>query len=447
MTAPVISSGLSACSGKEDAGVASAGYIRSLKIGWSVIALVFGGILLWSFAAPFEGAVLTSGQVTVETHQLEIQHLEGGIVAEILVREAQEVAAGQLLISLDRTQVEASLEALEAQLFDRLATEARLVAERDGLRSLSIRPEFATERSDPRLAAMLKDQSVLLAARSDSLGSQAGILSLRIEQLQARTSGMEREVSSKDTQVALLQDEISRFEELAARGNVPVVRILALKRDLARLQGEKEALLSEIAATQVRMGETRNELLKLDFERRETVLSTLTEIQTDISELVERRSTLIDELRRKDIVAPRRGRIIGVRTHTIGGVVTPSQPIMYIVPEEDRLVARVRVALADIDQVAVGQHAVLRFPAFNQDETPRIEGEISRISADALADAETGAQYYEAVIGFTMPADGALKMDMRPGMPVEAAISTGHRSIISYLLKPFRDAIARTFRE
>jgi len=127
--------------------------------------------------------------------------------------------------------------------------------------------------------------------------------------------------------------------------------------------------------------------------------------------------------------------------------VTPSRPIMYILPEEDRLVARVRVALADIDQVAVGQHAILRFPAFNQDEAPRIEGEISRLSADALADVETGAQYYEAVIGFSLPAEGTLQLDMRPGMPVEAAISTERRSIISCLLKPFRDAMARTYRE
>jgi multidrug efflux pump subunit AcrA (membrane-fusion protein) len=225
---------------------------RYFVVGWSAIVLVFGGLIIWSVFAPFEGAVLTSGQIAVETHHQTIQHLEGGIVREIYVHEADKVEAGQKLISLDATMADAGLQALEARLFELLGSEARLIAERDDTSGLNLRIGFDDIAGGTAMASILAAQKNLRAARKSSRSTQTKILEQRIQQLSTRIGGMTREIASKDTQILLLDDEIARFEELMARGNTTVTRILALKRDRSRLVGEKEALISDIAATQVR---------------------------------------------------------------------------------------------------------------------------------------------------------------------------------------------------
>ncbi len=415
--------------------------------GWGIVALVFGGLVLWSVFAPFEGAVLTAGTVSVESNQQAVQHLEGGIVREIFVRESDAVTEGQKLLSLDATSTGASLQSLEARLFGLLGNEARLLAERDGKSTLTLRPGFEDLAGRPDVEAVLASQKSLMTARSNNLGTQGTILRQRIDQLNTRIAGMQNEITAKDDQIALVEDEISRFETLMERGQAVITRVLALKRDRARLQGEKEALLSDIAATRVQVGEARSEIARLDQDNTETLLTELRDVQTQISELTEERTALVDRSGRLDITAPRSGRVIGIRAHTVGGVIRPSEPIMYIVPENDRLVARVRISPADIDKISVGQPAQLRFSAFNQDETPQFAGTVLSVSADAITDEVTGAPYFEAMVEIPDEALASSKFQLLPGMPVEAMLRTESRNVLSYLVKPLTDSVSRTFRE
>ncbi len=420
---------------------------RYFLIGWCTIALIFGGLLAWSVFAPFEGAVLATGQIAVESNQQAIQHLEGGIVREIYVREGDEVEEGQRLIALDSTSTDASVMSLEARLFELLGLEARLASERDATGEMKLRPGFEDIAGQPAMTSILAGQESLRIARQSSRKTQNEILQQRILQLSTRIGGMTREIDSKDTQISLLGDEIARFEELMARGNTTITRILALKRDSSRLQGEKEALVSDIAATRVQIGEARSEIVKLNQGYREEVLTELRDTQMQIGELTEQRTASLYRQNRLDIVAPRAGRIIGVRAHTVGGIVPPSEPIMYIVPENDRLVAKVRVMRADIDKISVGQKAILRFTAFNQNETPQVIGKIANVSADALADPVSGVLYYEAVIEIPESAAHSERFPLVPGMPVDAMLKTETRNVLSYLVKPLTDSISRTFRE
>ncbi|MCU0732483.1 MAG: HlyD family type I secretion periplasmic adaptor subunit [Hyphomonas sp.] len=418
-----------------------------LAVGWGIVALVFGGLIAWSVLAPFEGAVLTAGQISVESNQQAIQHLEGGIVREIYVREADAVAEGQKLLSLDSTSTGAALQALEARLYGLLGTEARLIAERDGSDTLALRPGFEDFIARPDMQAVLTSQDGLLKARSDNLGTQGTILRQRIDQLNTRISGMQNEITAKDEQIALVDDEIARFETLMERGQAVITRVLALKRDRARLLGEKDGLLSDIAATRVQIGEARSEIARLNQDNTEDLLTQLRDVQTQISELTEERTALLDRSGRLDITAPRAGRVIGIRAHTVGGVIRPSEPIMYIVPENDRLIAKVRISPVDIDKISVGQPATLRFSAFNQDETPQFNGKVIAISADALLDEASGATFYEAMVEIPDEALASSKFQLLPGMPVEAMLRTESRNVLSYLVKPLTDSISRTFRE
>ncbi|MBU4567961.1 MAG: HlyD family type I secretion periplasmic adaptor subunit [Alphaproteobacteria bacterium] len=418
-----------------------------LMAGWGIIALVFGGLVFWSVFAPFEGAVLTSGQIAVESNQQAVQHLEGGIVRDIYVRESDQVTEGQKLLSLDATSTDASLQGLEARLVGLLGTEARLVAERDGTGTLVLRPGFEDLAKRPDVLSTLASQKSLMSTRGSNLGTQDRILRQRIEQLNTRITGMQNEITAKDDQIALVEDEISRFETLMERGQAVITRVLALKRDRARLQGERDALTSDIAATRVQIGEARSEIARLDQDNTETVLTELRDVQTQINELAEERRALLDRSGRLDITAPRAGRVLGIRAHTVGGVIRPSEPIMYIVPENDRLVAKVRISPMDIDKISIDQPAVLRFSAFNKDETPHFTGTVISVSADAIVDEATGHSYYEATVEIPDDALAASTFQLLPGMPVEASLRTESRNVLSYLIKPLTDSVSRTFRE
>jgi HlyD family type I secretion membrane fusion protein len=420
---------------------------RAVRTGWAVILFVFGGLFFWSVLAPFEGAVLTGGQVVVESNQQAVQHLEGGIVREIYVREADKVVAGQKLISLDPTTADATIDAQEARLFDLLGTEARLIAERDNKTTLSLRPAFADLADDPDMIAVMDSQQSLLTARTQTRATQLKILQQRIDQLNTRINGMGREIESKDVQIFLLEDEVSRFEKLTAQGNASEVRVLSLKRDLSRLKGERDALTSDIAATQVQIGETRSEVLRVDQDARESILSDLREAQTKIGELSEQRLAALDRRSRLDILAPSNGRVIGIRAHTVGGIINPSEPIMYVVPEDDRLVAKLRVKPSDIDKIGVGQIASLRFSAFDRDATPLYEGKVLKVSADALIDQVTGVPYFEVIASIPDEALASEAFQILPGMPVDASLQTTRRTILSYLIKPLADSVSHTFRE
>lgn len=417
------------------------------RFGWGLVALLFGGLALWSVFAPFEGAVLASGAIAVESNQQAVQHLEGGIVGELYVKEGDRVVAGQTLIKLDGTAVAARLASIEARLFELLGEEARLVAERDGTEDIAVRDSLSELGDNPRLRSILASQRELLQARAASRATQVSLLNQSVRQLRRRIQGLTNEIAANDRQSFLIDEEVAGLEVLLGKGLAPRPRLLALQRQQSQLLGTREGLSAQVATTEIEIGEARIELNQLTEGFREDVLTQIRDVQTQASELIEQRVAAIDELERLLILAPRSGRVIGVRAHTVGGVIAPRDPIMHIVPEGDALIARVRISPSDIDKVSPGSEAILRFPAFSANVTPEVYGSVSSVSADALQDVNTGQFYFEGIL--EIPADRLSNQAfvLVPGMPVDASLKTESRTVISYLLKPLFDAMSKTFRE
>lgn len=417
------------------------------RFGWGLVAALFGGLLLWSIIAPFEGAVLASGAIEVESEQQAIQHLEGGIVGAIYVKEGDRVGVGETLIVLDGTAVEARLASVEARLFQFLGQEARLIAERDGSDGIELRSGLSDLSGHPALKAVMDAQAELLVARAASRSTQVDLLNQSIRQLNRRILGLNNEIAENKKQAGLIGQEVSALEELLEKGLAPKPRLLAVQRQQSQLAGARESLSAEVATNRIQIGEARLELNQLTDGFREQVLTELREVQTQVSELIEQRIAAKDQLQRLEIISPRAGRVIGVQTHTVGGVIAPRDAIMHVVPENDGLIARIRIAPADIDKVQAGNQAILRFPAFSANATPEVFGTVSKVSADAFQDPQTGQFFFEGEV--LIPEDRLANQEFAlvPGMPVDASLRTESRTVISYLLKPLGDAMSKTFRE
>jgi len=420
---------------------------RYFMIGWAVILAVFGGIIGWSVLAPFEGAVIASGTVAVESRHKAVQHLEGGIVAEIAVRDGDRVDSGQLLVRLDGTPIQAQLDNIDARLVDLLAREARLIAERDGQRGMTLRDLPEDIDALPGLDISLQSQRTLLEARAETRRTRVNILNQRIAQLREQILGFESEVDARLSQTFLIQDELGSLQELLAEGLAQRPQVLALQREEAQLLGQIESLRAQTSSTRVQIGEAELEVLSLTEGFAEEVISELTEVQTEIAALLTERTASKDRLNRLDIRSPRDGIVLGSRTNTIGGVIAPGDPVMHIVPENDRLVSLVRVMPQDIDKISVGQAARLRFSAFAQSETPEVPATVTTVSADAIQDQATGMTYYEVTIELPEEIPLPSQFNVVPGMPVDAMMQTESRNVLSYLTKPLRDSMTRTWRE
>jgi len=418
-----------------------------LRFGWAILIFVFGGSILWSFLAPFEGAILASGTVEVASERQAVQHLEGGIVAEINVREGDYVEAGDVLIALSGADTEARLASLDARLKALVGQEARMLSERERGRTLTPGPSHIMFADDAEMALIMTSEQELMNARRASRRTQVALLNQTILQLRERQTGLENEILANELQAGLISEEIRDLEVLFERGLSPRPRILALKRDRAALDGSREALIAEVAATEIQIGETELELNRLTEGFREELLTELNEAQTQIAELAEQRASALDQLVRLEILAPRTGHVLGATAHTVGGVISPGVPIMYVVPADDTLVARVRILPQDIDKVTAGADAKIRFSAFNANTTPEVPGTVSQVSADVIQDEVSGQIYYEAMIEVPGEIQGARTLQILPGMPVDASVKTESRTVISFLLKPLQDAMANTFRE
>ena len=417
------------------------------RFGWGLVIALFGGLVFWSVFAPFEGAVLASGAVTVESNQQAVQHLEGGIVGEIFVTEGDRVDEGQVLIALDGTAVQARLSSVEARLFELLGREARLLAERDDLDVLTVRASLADLADNPRMQSIMGSQQELMQARAASRSTQVALLNQTVLQLRRRVKGRESEIEANLKQASLLEEEMVSLQPLVEKQLVARPRIVGLQRELAQLEGAREALSAEVATTKIQIGEAQIELNQLTEGFLEQVLTELRDVQTQASELAEQRVAAQDQLTRLLVLAPRAGRVLGVQTHTLGGVISPRDPIMHIVPENDPLIARVRISPSDIDKVSPGNEAVLRFPAFSANVTPEVFGTVIKVSADALQDPVSGQFFFEADVAIPDDRLANQSFALVPGMPVDASVKTESRTVLSYLLKPLGDAMSKTFRE
>ena len=422
---------------------------RPVTLGFlATLALVLG-FGLWATLTRISGAIVAQGQIEVESDRQVVQHPDGGVVAEILVTEGETVVAGQPLLRLDGSALRSELTIVEGQLSELIGRSARLTAERDGLTTLDF-PQgiLASAETSPEVAAQLDGQRRLFAARVATLAEQQELLARRIDQITAQSNGIAAQRSALATQLDLIEQELASQQSLLDKGLAQAGTVLALQREQARLQGQIGELAAEFARTEGQVTEIEIEISSLETRRREEATTDLRQIGPTILELAERRRALQERIDRLEIRAPVAGIVLDLQVTTPQAVLRPAEPVLYVIPQDRPLVITARIAPIHIDEVAVGQPAELVFSAFSARDTPHLTGRVTRVSADALSDPQTGATYYTAEVEL---ADGERARlgdrTLLPGMPVEVFLQTGRRSPLAYLVKPFTDYFTRAFRE
>ncbi|MXN66501.1 HlyD family type I secretion periplasmic adaptor subunit [Stappia sp. GBMRC 2046] len=421
---------------------------RHALAGAIMIAVLFGGLGGWAAIAKIGGAVIASGTIVVETNTKRVQHQEGGIVGEIAVREGDAVDAGDLLVRLDDTVVEANLVVVRKQLTELRAQDARLAGERDGQEAIAFPNDLVSREAEPDVALVLSGQRALAEARKASLDGRIDQLEDQIAQFDKQIDGLDAQRLAKQEEIALIDEELKGLMQLREKGLVPETRVTALRRDRARLEGERGGLIAEIARAGEAIGERRLQIIGLGDTFRQSVLEELQEVRSELARLEEQKIAAEDRMRRVDIRAPRSGYVHQLAVHTVGGVVGPGEVLMQIVPKEDLLVIEAQVAPTDIDLLYPGQAASVRLPSFDQRTTPELTARIVTLSADHAVDEATRLSFYTARLAID-PAELAKLGDNRlvPGMPVETFIATKERTVLSYLVKPLLDQVAHAFRE
>ena len=416
-------------------------------LGFAILFLVFGLGGLWAAFAPLNSAVLAQGAVIVKSSRKTIQHLEGGILRELRVTDGDQVQAGQVLMRLDDTQAKAQLEATRSQLIAAQALEARLIAERDE------RPDIAFADSDFPVddkrvrEARNSERQVFLARRAARLG-EIEVLRSRGSELEQQIRGLEENSQSKHGLAKSYEGEIKDLGELLRQGFVSNERLRDQERSLSRLHAEIADQRSAIARAKVQQGEAQLQMLQITQKFRSEVANQLTDTQSRIYELREHLRALQDTLDRTVIKTPVDGRVMGLTVHTLGGVVAPGSQLLDVVPRGADLLVEVEIQPSDIDRIALGKPAEIRFSAFKGATTPVLEGELVYVSADRFTNEKTGASYYLARVALTERGQQDLgRRELIPGMPAEVLITMGDRTLLNYLLKPARNAMARSMIE
>jgi HlyD family secretion protein len=411
--------------------------------------LVVGGLAGgWMTLVPLSGAVVVPGNLVVQSNVKTIQHPTGGVVAQIPVHNGMRVNAGDLLLRLDATQAQASLQVVSKQLDEVRAKSARLVAERDGLPRPAIPPEMSARLDDPNVKTLLASEASLFRARVTARESQRELLKSKVSQLGEEIVGLEAQVASKAKQLDLITGELTGVQELFDKRLVPLARLTALQRESARIEGERGQLISTIAETRTKVDEAKLQTVRLDQDVRTEVVKDLGEAQGKEAELSERSISARDVLERIEMRAPTSGVIHQLNAHTIGGVIRAGDAVMEVVPDSDDLQIEARLQPNDIDQVRKGQQAFVRFSAFNQRVTPQLIGQVSYVSPDTTRDQQTSTSYF--TVRIMLPEEERRRLaglQLSSGMPAEVFMQTGSRTMLSYLFKPILDQFQRAFVE
>jgi len=427
---------------------AEASIRRHIIAGSVLIGVLAFGLGGWASTAEISGALIAQGSLVVDSNVKKVQHPTGGVVGEVRAHDGDLVKAGDIVVRLDDTVTKASLAIVTKNLDGLWARAARLEAEQRGLDKITF-PAMLTDRvSDPEVKAVMASEAKLFEVRVNGRSGQKAQLRERIVQLNEEIAGLSAQEKAKDQEIELVQKELTGVSDLYDKHLVQMSRLTTLQRDAARLSGERAQYIASRAQAKGKITETELQIIQVDQDLSSDVAKELRETESKIGEYVERKVTAEDQLKRTDIRAPQDGTVFQSTANTVGGVVTAGDPIMLIVPESDNLLVEVKVDPKDIDQVQLDQPVVLRFSSFNSRTTPEINGKVVRIAADTSTDQRTGQTYYLARI--SMSADEVRRLGdvkLTPGMPVEAFIQTGERTMLSYLIKPLHDQFMRAFRE
>ena len=421
---------------------------RQATWGLGLIGLVFVGVGGWAAVAPLSSAAIAPGKISVEGDVKTIQHLEGGIVRDIKVRDGDLVAPGQLLLRLDDTQARADRDALDGQIAALDAIATRLEAERDELDALAFDDVLlAIADVDAEVDEQIATQRRLFETKRDRAQNQEDIELRRIDQKQEEIKGLTSQLAAQRRQAKLIGDELRILRPAAQRGVVPRRDLLERERRAAEIAGEEGRIVAEIARAKQSIAESEVKIIEQKNEALSGATDELQRIQAQLTTLRDERRAAEDILRRVDIIAPRSGVVVGLAVTTPGGVIDPGEDLMQIVPQDENLVVSARISPTDIDAVRSGLVAEVRLLAFNMRRTPTLEAEVKRVSADLFEDDQSGESYYEATIELNAESLAASGAQLYTGMPVEAMIVTGERTALDYIAEPIFASANRAFRE
>ena len=423
--------------------------IRRHLLAGLVLVLVLGaGLGGWASTAELSGALIAPGSVVVDSNVKKVQHPTGGVVGELLARDGDVVKTGDVLVRLDDTVTRANLAIVTKNLDGLQARAARLQAEQQGLDEIVFPRSLLDRADDPDVKNVMASETKLFNVRTNGRTGQKAQLRERVTQLNQEIAGLAAQQAAKDQEIALVEKELVGVRSLYEQHLVQLSRLTVLERDAARLAGERAQYMASMAQAKGKITETELQIIQIDKDLVSDVSKDLRETNDKIGEFVERKVTAEDQLKRTDIRAPQDGMVLQSTVHTVGGVITAGDAIMMIVPQTDALSVEAKVNPQDIDKLAIGQKTLLRLSAFNQRTTPELNGVVTRVSPDVTTDQRTGQSYYTIRVSLPREEVGRLgEAKLIPGMPVEAFIQTGERTMLSYLIKPLSDQLMRTFRE
>lgn len=421
---------------------------RPVRLGFGVVAVTFGALGGWASLAELDSAVVASGAIVVESERKAVQHLEGGIVREILVAENAHVTENEVLVRFDTTQARAGRQMARLALFSALAEEARLLAEAEGDEDVAFPDELRGSLDEPDIRRVADDQRRQFRERRSSRWTETAILQERIAQAQRQIEGAQAQREAALQQMDSLADEAGRLRPLAAKGLVPLSRVATLDRQAAELKGRVGALDADGERLLRSIGEARFQVEQVARRAAEEVSGTLAQTRAKLADAREKLAVAEDVLARNDVRAPRSGRVVGLKVHTIGAVARPGDTLMEVVPEEDALLVAAKMSPVDVNNVRAGLPAEVRLPSFKARTTPVAIGEVRSVAADALRDEVTRQPYYELRISVQVSRfPDAIRSKLKPGMPAEILVATGERTVLAYLLQPLGDAMRRGMRE
>ncbi|REL32510.1 HlyD family type I secretion periplasmic adaptor subunit [Thalassotalea euphylliae] len=425
---------------------------QPMLLGLLIIIVFVVGSGLWAMTAPLASAIIASGQIKVDTNRKQIQHLDGGVVREVLVKDGQQVVNGDVMVLLDPVQAESSLAVVRSALFAARVQRARLQAERDGANAPDFSLVSTTQPSESKSAqdkqGLIAAQTSLFAIRREVQTSQQEILAQQIDNLLTQIDGYRAQKKATERQVTISSDELVNLRQLRSQGLVDNGRLLELERNLAQLEGERGEFISLIAGARSSIDEKKLELIRIKRSFNEEVLAELQEVEQQIIDLQEREIAAAHTLQQMVVKAPVTGTVVGLNVHTIGGVVVPGQLLLEIVPADDKLIIEGQVTPTDIDDVIVGQQARVKLSGFQQRTTPELQGRVKYVSADSMLDERSGVTFF--LVRVSVSTDELKKLnelELIPGMPAEVFIQTGERTALEYLLQPLVDTIDRAWRE
>ncbi len=421
---------------------------RVVWTGGSLVALFFFGFVGWASVAPLQSAIVAAGTVIVESHRRDIQHLEGGIVKDILVRDGQTVKMGQPLIRLDNMQAATALQQIQDEQDELSAQEARLVAERDGNQAIHFPPELLARAHEAKVSESILGEQTAFDNQKASIRQQTEILNEKKAEDARAVEGFEAQIAADDTQIALIQREADAVGKMVAKGLEPTAKLLDLQRNVAEIQGQRGDLVQKIAQQKLDSGEVDVQIINVKSQALEDVLKDLRDVQSRRFDVNDRVQAARDLLRRTTLTAPVDGRVVDLQVHSKGAVIKAGEPVLEVVPVHDHLEIEARLRPQDADEVHVGMIAKVDLSAFKARRLPMLTGTISYISPDTLEDPHTGQPFFLAhvnVDGTILKTYPAARFS--PGMPVQIEIQTGAHTALNYFLEPIRDVMHNGMRE